>query len=63
VHPSRNEYALFGEGLLRLWVLVLGRDGEKFALIAGKSSAQSISIEEVLGIGVLFNAENVIVKV
>jgi hypothetical protein len=63
VNPSRNEYAFFGEGLLRLRVLVLGRYGEEFALIASQSPAQSISIEEVLGIGVLFNAKNVIVKV
>lgn len=63
MNPSRNEYALFGEGLLRLWVLVLGRDGEEFALIASQSPAQGVSIEEVLGIGVLFYAENVIVKV
>lgn len=63
MHPRRNEYALFGEGLFRLRVLVLGRDGEEFALIACQSPAQGVSVEEVLRIGVLLNAQNVIVEV
>ena len=56
MHSRRNEYALFGESLLRLRVLVLGRDGEEFTLIPCQSPAQGVSIEEVLRIGVLLNA-------
>ena len=56
MHSRRNENALFGKGLLRLWVLVLGRDGEEFALIPCQSPAQGVSVEEVLRIGVFLNA-------
>ena len=55
VNPCRNEYALFGESLLRLRVLVLGCNSEEFTLIACKSPAQGVSIEEVLRVGVPLN--------
>jgi hypothetical protein len=63
MHSRRNENALFGKGLLRLWVLVLRRDGEEFALIPCQSPAQGVSVEEVLRIGVFLYTQNVIVKV
>ena len=63
MNSRRNEDAFFGLAFFAVRVLVLARDGDVLAPVAGKRAAQRAPIDEVLGEPVTFDLGQVVAQV